>query len=79
MDLASGYWQMAIADEDKEKTACKTEKGLFQFEVLPFGLSNAVASFQRTMEEILAGVSNTKVYIDDIMIHSVSFDEHLEH
>ena len=70
---------MAIADEDKEKTAFKTETGLFQFEVLPFGLSNAVASFQRTMEEILAGVSNTKVYIDDIMIHSVSFDEHLEH
>ncbi|MFY8165345.1 MAG: reverse transcriptase family protein, partial [Sediminibacterium sp.] len=79
LDLSSGYWQMALDEEAKEKTAFITHKGLFQFEVLAFGLSNAVSAFQRQMENILEGLSNSKCYLDDIMTHSKSFDDHLEH
>lgn len=61
LDLASGYCHIALSDEAKEKTAFASHKGLFKFEVLPFGLSNAVPSFQRTMEIVLDGVSNCKV------------------
>ena len=79
LDMSSGYWQMALDESAKEKTAFISNKGLFHFEVLPFGLSNAVASFQRTMEEILEGLGNTKNYLDDIMTHSKNFNDHLEH
>ena len=77
LDLSSGYWQMALDKETKGKTAFISKKGLFEFEVLPFGLSNAVAAFQRMMEEVLDGVKNSMPYIDDIMTHSKTFDEHL--
>ena len=79
IDLASGYWQIALNDEAKEKTAFASHKGLFKFEVLPFGLSNAVPAFQRTMEIVLDGVPNCKVYLDDIIIYSRTFEEHLIH
>ena len=79
LDLTSGYHQMAMDEASKGKTAFITHKGLFQFEVLAFGLSNAVSAFQREMETILDGLSNSKVYLDDIMTHSKTFDEHLGH
>jgi hypothetical protein len=79
IDLASGYWQMALNNDAKLKTAFISSKGLFQFERLPFGLSNAVSFFQRTMETIFEGVPNIKIYIDDIMVHSKTFEEHLLH
>jgi hypothetical protein len=61
LDLASGYWQVALDKKTKEKTAFCSRKGEFHFNVLPFGLSNAVSSFQRMMESILEGLLNTKV------------------
>ena len=79
LDLASGYWQIALHETAKQKTAFITHKGLYQFEVLPFGLSNAVSAFQRTMEVILEGVENVKVYLDDILIFSDTFEDHLKH
>ena len=66
LDLASGYWQIALSKLAKQKTVFVSQKGLFQFEVLPFGLSNAVSAFQRTMEAVLEGVPNVKVYLDDM-------------
>eukprot|EP00731_Ephydatia_muelleri_P031115 Em0022g629a len=80
LDLASGYWQVKIEEDDKEKTAFSTEKGHFEFNVMPFGLTNAPATFQQLMECILAGLTGEQclIYIDDIIVFSASFPEHLE-
>ena len=56
VDLRSGYWQIEMDDESKEKTAFITHNGLFEFNVLPFGLCNSPATFQRLMTYALRGL-----------------------
>ncbi|GBO17627.1 Retrovirus-related Pol polyprotein from transposon 297, partial [Araneus ventricosus] len=79
LDLKSGYWQVEIQPEDKEKTAFTTGQGLWQFKVMPFGLCNAPATFERLMETILRGLTSEAclVYLDDIIIVGRTFQEHL--
>ena len=79
LDLASGYWQVKMADADKEKTAFITKQGLFQFKVMPFGLCNAPATFERLMELVLKGYlwKRCLVYIDDVVVYGRSFRETL--
>ena len=81
LDLASGYWQVEVATEDRPKTAFVTPEGLFQFKVMPFGLCNAPATFQRLMDRVLGGLkwSSCLVYFDDIIVIGSTFSEHLKH
>ena len=55
MDLASGYWQVALVPEDKMKTAFSTTQGHFEFNAMPFGLCNAPATFQRLINGVRIG------------------------
>ena len=70
LDLVSGYWQAEILESDRPKTAFYCHKGLFQFKVLPFGLCNAPAVFERLMELVLHGLTWEKClcYLDDVII-----------
>ncbi|KAG8199258.1 hypothetical protein JTE90_003683 [Oedothorax gibbosus] len=79
LDLKSGYWQVEIHPDDKEKTAFTTGHGLWQFKVMPFGLCNAPATFERLMETVLRGLSYEAclVYLDDIVIVGKEFNDHL--
>ena len=76
----SGYWQVEMHEADRPKTAFGTTEGLFQFCVIPFGLSNAPATFQRLMDLVLAGLqwSECLVYLDDVIVLGRSFEEHLK-
>ena len=78
MDLQSGFWQIEIEEEDRYKTAFSTGEGLYEFNVLPFGLTGSPPTFQRCMNIILMDASHAMVYIDDILIYSTTFEEHLK-
>lgn len=80
LDLKSGYWQVAIQEEDREKTAFTAGNGLYQFAVMPFGLCNAPATFERLMEHVLRGLNwrTCLVYLDDIIVLGRTFNEHLK-
>lgn len=81
LDLASGYWQVEMEPSDREKTAFITQFGTYQFTVMPFGLCNAPATFQRLMDEVLHDElwKIVVVYLDDLNIFSKTFDDHLKH
>jgi len=80
LDLAKGYWQIPMEASSREKTAFTTPFGLFEFQVMPFGLHNAPATFQRLMNYVLRDCREfAMAYIDDIVIFSRSWEEHLRH
>ena len=81
LDLKSGYWQVPITEEDKEKTAFRTSSGqLYEFNQLPFGLCNAPATFSRLMDRTLAGLAWNicLYYLDDIIVFSATWAEHIQ-
>lgn len=80
LDLRSGYWQIPVAPSDREKTAFVTPDGLFEFTVMPFGLSNAPATFERMMDTILQGLKwqTCLCYLDDVVIFSSTFEDHVD-
>ena len=75
----NGYHQVRIAAEDVPKTAFRTHKGLYEFKVLSFGLTNAPAVFQREMNKVFGHLPFVLVYLDDILVFSKSPEEHAEH
>lgn len=81
VDCASGYYQVVIKPEDRHKTAFATPFGLYEFVRMPFGLSNAPATFQRLMDRVMAGLIGEicMVYMDDIIVFSESVEEHIIH
>ncbi|CAM5149086.1 unnamed protein product [Natator depressus] len=80
LDLTKGYWQVPLDESAKERSAFTTHVGLYEFNVLPFGLWNAPATFQRLVDGLLAGLGEYAVaYLDDVAIFLDSWAEHLEH
>ena len=85
LDLAAGYWQIKVRPDSQEKTAFITHEGLFEFRVMPFGVMNAPAVFQRLMQRVLAGLKTecgkefVSVYLDDVIIFSETLQDHVRH
>ena len=78
IDISAAYWCVPMREEDVEKTAFNTPRGLFEMIVMPFGLVNSQATFQRLMDNTLQGLKRTESYIDDCIIFSNSFEQHIE-
>ena len=77
VDLCKGYWQIPMRDEDKDLTSFVTPDGLFRFKVMPFGLSNAAATFNRMMRMLLKDLKDTDSFIDDILVHTDNWESHV--
>ena len=81
LDLVSGYWQCEMEDKDKpSKTAFTAHMGLFQFQVLPFGISNAPSCYKRLMELVLRGLrwEQCLCYLDEIIVFGSDFEQAVE-
>ena len=80
MDLASGYWQVAMSPDAKQKAAFVTHEGLYQFQVMPFGLCHAPTTFERLMDRVLCGMrwSRCLVYLDDVISFGTTAPEALQ-
>ena len=79
LDLTSGYWQVEMDKDSAETTAFSVPAGQFAWKAMPFGLCNAVATFQRLMSRVLAGKIGKHVfaYLDDVLIAGADFKEHI--
>ena len=80
LDLASGYWQVAMDAGNQEKAAFVTSSGLYEWTVMPFGLCNAPSTFARLMELVLKGLhwKICLIYLDDVIVMGRTFEEELE-
>ncbi|KAG2217132.1 hypothetical protein INT45_011915 [Circinella minor] len=77
LDLRSGYWQLPMDPNSMCKTAFSANGNLYEFRCLPYGCTNGPASFQRCMHYILQGQQDCMVYLDDILLHTRGFQEHI--
>ena len=77
----SGFWQVEMESESREHTAFIAYGGLYQFLALPFGLTGAPSTYQRLMECVLRNLTykNCLIYLDDILVYSKTFEDHLSH
>ena len=80
MDAFSGYNQIQMAPEDEEHTAFITERGLYCYKVMPFGLKNARATYQRLVNKVFQSQigRNMEVYVDDMLVKSIKDGEHIK-
>ncbi|GFY05479.1 retrovirus-related Pol polyprotein from transposon 17.6 [Trichonephila clavipes] len=80
LDMLNGYWSIPIEDSSKHLTGFRTHRGQYQWNVLPFGLGNAAATYQRAMSKVAQTVSDFAcAYIDDLAIFSDTWEEHINH
>ncbi|GJP42752.1 hypothetical protein CLOM_g2287 [Closterium sp. NIES-68] len=81
LDQRSGHWHIRMADNSINKTAFRTRYGSYEYLVLPFGLTNALATFQAKMNDILCSLLEECVvmYLDDILIYSRDMQQHVQH
>lgn len=81
LDASRGYFQVEMDERDREKSAFTCHRGLFQFRRMSFGLVGAPATYQRLMDQVLGDAKwqHALAYLDDIVVYSKTFDEHLRH
>lgn len=80
LDLCKGYWQIPLTEASKDLTTFRVPSGLYRFRTMPFGLHGAPATFQRLVDEVLRGADDyAAAYIDDIVVFSQTWEEHVEH
>ena len=80
LDLCSGYYHISLTEEAKKKTAFVTMDGKYQWNVVPFGLATTVSIFQYLMSKVSTGLNHFAfTYLDDVLIFSNSWEEHLQH
>ena len=81
LDLHSGYWQISVDPKDQHKTAFVTPSGLWEFQRMPFGVSNGCATFQRAIEIALSGLTyeTCLCYFDDVIVPSSNVQQQCDH
>ncbi len=77
LDLLKGYWQVPLTSRASEISAFVTPDNFLQYSVMAFGMRNAPSTFQRLMNRVLSGVSDCEVYLDDVVVYSNSWEDHL--
>ena len=77
-DLLKGFWQVPLTDRAKEVSAFATPNGLYQYKVMPFGMKNSPATFQRLVNNVICRLDGCDAYIDDVIIYSDSWSNHLQ-
>ena len=77
MDLSKRYWQISVAEEDIPKTAFVTPDGTYEFVKMPFGMMNLGATLVRGIRRLLGDLEEVKDYIDDIIIYTKDWEQHL--
>ena len=81
LDLKSGYWQVPMEEKDKQKTSFVCHKGLFEFNIMPYGVTNGPSFFSELMAHVLQGINGkfAVAYLDDIVIYSPTVEDHILH
>ena len=77
-DLLKGFWQIPLTNRAKEISAFVTPDELYQYKVMPFGMKNSPATFQRLIYRIITGSNNCKAFIDDAIIYSEESDQQIK-
>ena len=77
IDLSKGYWQIPVRQEDVPKTAFVTLDQHYEFLRMPFGMMNSGATLTRAVRELLSGMNNVVSYVDDILVHTETWQEHV--
>ena len=77
-DLLKGFWQVPLTDRAREISAFVTPDGLFQYKVMPFGMKNSPATFQRMINKVTSGLDGCEAYVDDVILCSDTWEEHIK-
>ena len=76
-DMLKGYWQVPLTQRAREISAFVTTSGLYQYKVMPFGMKNAPATFQRMVNKLVRDIDGCEIYIDDVVIFSDNWSDHI--